>query len=427
MPRNLLQDMVRVKSPTIVKRKEESVNRNIFDVAGTGNTKIPNEIKQNNKKSKYRIYLVAFISILFLLFALSFLFSGAKITLTPKVREITLNNQNLSAIKDSNTQDLSFDLVVISGEESKTIQGGGEKDVAISAKGIVLVYNSFSSSPQTLDINTRLEGSNGKIYKTDKKVIVPGMTKDEKPGSVQVGIYGENAGVEYNSSPLDFKIFGFKGTSKYSKFYARSKGEIVGGFKGKSSVISELDKTSAISELKTTLETKLIKKVSDQIPSGFILFKDAIFTKVDDKDITFIPDKDSMVLANIKGTVYGLLFNEKKLTKKLAQDIIEKYNGEEIYIPNIKDLVFTLLDKENISFTEVKNINFTLNGTPKIIWKVDEEKLINDVLGKKKSDFNQILRQYPNIDTAVLVLRPFWKSSFPDQSKSIEVIVNYPK
>ena len=46
---------------------------------------------------------------------------------------------------------------------------------------------------------------------------------------------------------------------------------------------------------------------------------------------------------------------------------------------------------------------------------------------KKKSDFNQVLAQYQSIDSAVLVLRPFWKTSFPNKSKSIQVIVNYPQ
>jgi len=410
--------MVRVK--TSIRERPTS------QFTGGGKEKIPDDIKKNSKGSKYRIYFVALISVIFLLFALSFLFSGAKITVIPKVKDVSLNT-SLSAIKNSNTESFSFDLVVISGEEKKVIQGGEEKDVAVAAQGIVLIYNSFSSSPQTLDIDTRLEGSNGKIYKTNKKIVVPGITKDDKPGSVEVGIYGAGTGDEYNSTPLDFKIFGFKGTPKYSKFYARSKGDITGGFKGKSSLVSSLDKTIAVSELKTILETKLLKKVTDQIPSGFILFKDAVFLDIDDQNVNFTPDKDGNTSVNIKGTLFGFLFDEKKLTKKIAGDIIDEYDGSEIYMPNIRDLVFSLIDKEDISFVDVKNIDFTLSGSPKIIWKVDETKFATDLLSKKKSDFNQVLVQYPNIDSAVLVIRPFWKSSFPEKSENIEIIVNYPK
>ena len=90
------------------------------------------------------------------------------------------------------------------------------------------------------------------------------------------------------------------------------------------------------------------------------MFKDAIFLDIDEKDVDFTPDKDNQVSVNIKGTLYGFIFNEKKLTAKIAQDIIDKYDGSEIYIPNIRDLTFSFIDKENISFADVKNIGFTL-------------------------------------------------------------------
>ena len=438
MARNLLQDMVK-KTPTrekIVEKKVESIRparnttnadvekyaRNTESYASIGGGRIS---KSTNRKPKYRIYLVALVSIIFLLFALSYLFSGAKITLTPKVKDIPLND-NLSASKDG-TSGLSFDLVVISGEESKTIQGGEMKDITLKATGTVLIYNSFSTSPQVFASDTKLEGSNGKIYKTSKKVTVPGMTKAGKLGNVEVGIYAAEAGAEYNSAPLDFKIVSLKNTSKYSKIFARSKGEITGGLKGKMPVVSSLDKAGTVSELKATLQAKLLKKVTDQIPDGFILYKDAIFLDIDDKDVSFVPSDNNMVTVDIKGTLYGFLLNEQKLTKKIAQDIIDKYDDSDVYIPNIRDLTFSLADKENVSFADVKDINFNLTGTPKIIWKIDEEKFVADLLGKKKSDFNQILTGYPSIDTAVLVIRPFWKTTFPDVSKTIDVIVNYPK
>ena len=348
MPRNLLQDMVRAKSQVPIRKElktRKEIKKDFED--------FPIEASGNKSNSRFRIYFVALISIVFLLFALSFLFSGAKITITPKVKDIPLTNENLSAAKDAVDPDLSFDLVAISGEETKTIQGGEKKEVAIPATGIVILYNAFSSATQTLSADSKLEGSNGKIYKTSKKVIIPGMTKSGKPGSVEVDIYATSAGDEYNSSPLDFKIFSFKGTAKYSKFYARSKGDIIGGFKGISPVVSSLDKTTAVSELKSILETKLAKKATEQIPSGFILFKDATFLKIDDKDISFTPDKDNMVSVDVKGTLYGFLFDESKLTKKLAQDIIDKYDGNEIYIPNIRSLTFSLTDKESISFANI--------------------------------------------------------------------------
>lgn len=419
MARIPLQDMVRVKN--YQKEKEK-----IFEKPKIEREVVPDYtdeyISKNNKNSKYRIYFVALISIVFLLFALSFLFSGAKVSVVPKIKEIPLN-LNLTATKESNTNNLSFDLVVLSGEETKKIEGAIEEDVEKRAEGYVVIYNDYSSSPQVLDIDTRLEGSNGKIYKTKNKLTVPGVTPGGKPGSIEVGIYASSPGEEYNSVPLDFKIFGFKGTPKYTKFYARSKGDISGGFIGKSPVISSLDKVSITNELKASLESKLLKKIA--APSGFVLFKDAVFLDIKDRDITLITNEDKSTSMSVKGTLYGFLFDEKKLSKKISENSIK--NGEEIYISNIKDLVFSLTNKEEISFQDTKNISFTLSGTPKIIWKVDEEKFISSLLGREKSDFDKILSEHSSIESAELVMRPFWKSSFPEESKNIKITVSYPE
>ncbi len=139
------------------------------------------------------------------------------------------------------------------------------------------------------------------------------------------------------------------------------------------------------------------------------------------------PDQNNLIAVNVKGTLYGFLFNEKELARKMAENVVDKYGGEEVYVPNIRDLTFSLADRENISFADVKDIKFTLLGTPKIIWKVDEDELVADLLDKKKKDLNQILLRYPSVDSAALVLRPFWKTSFPAESEKIEIVVNYPK
>jgi hypothetical protein len=336
----------------------------------------------------------------------------------------------LSAGKDSNNDGLSFDLVVITGVENKNIQASGEKDVAIKAAGTVLIFNTFSSSSQVLAIDTRLEGSNGKIYKTLTKTVVPGISKDGTPGQVEVGIYGSAAGVDYNSDiPLDFTIIGFKGSPKYSKIKVRSKPgtKITGGFVGLAPDITDADKATATLDLKNTLKTKLLQKATGQIPGGFILFKDAVFLNSDDLNISATNNPDHSMTLTLPGTLYGILFNEQKLTKKIAADSIDKYDDSDVYIPKIRDLTFSLSNKDNVSFNDVTNINFNLSGPAKIVWKLDTDKFTADLLGKSKKDFAQILSGYPNIESAILKLSFPWMQSIPDKTKDIKVIMNYPK
>ncbi len=430
MSKNLLQDMIKIKR---VNREAQMPFRDA-SLNPTRETRpsleeiLPMQAKkQHGNRPRYTLWFVAIVSFLFLLYSVSFLFLEAVVTVNPKMKEVVLN-QNFSASLGGDADVLPFDLMVISGEENKTISTTLEKDVLEKAQGVVLIYNAFSSASQLLSVDTRLLGSNGKIYKTKKRITVPGM-KDGVPGSVEVGIYGAEAGEAYNSGPLDFTIFGFKGTPKYSKFYARSKGEIAGGFKGKSFVISEAERLTVLNDLKTILQTKLFQKAMNQIPNGFILFKDAVFFS-EEKDVPdSAPSKDGMFSIKLKGVLHGILFNENKLTKKIVEvSNINNLDSDAVYLLNIRDLVFSdLSDKGSASFENVKNIDFNLKGETKIVWKLDESKLIADLLGKSKKDFNQILLQYPNIDSAQLVISPFWRMSLPNKMKDIKMIVNYPK
>lgn len=377
-------------------------------------------------RPRYYLWFVALVSVVFCFFAVSFLFAKAEITVNPKMKDFDLN-ESLSANLNSNNDNLPFNLVAIDGEENKNINVVGEKDVATKATGVVIVYNNYNTASQALAVDTRLEGSNGKIYKTQVKVVVPGKSKSGTPGSVEVNISGTNAGGDYNSDPIDFKILGFKGTPKYAAFYGRSKGPISGGFKGKVPDLSDAEKATAENEMKTNLRTKLLAKAADQIPEGFILFKDAIFLDTSDLKTALSPDKDTNTTLSMKGTLYGFLFNEKKLTEQIAKNYIEKNDTGDVYISNMKDLSFSLSSKDSQSFRDAKNINFNLAGKAKFVWRLDADKFTADLLGRAKKDFSQVLSQYADIDSAEMIVSPMWKMSVPDQAKDVKIIVNYPQ
>jgi hypothetical protein len=431
MPKPLLEDMVKKKKvirrlPPKVERVESIVERHEYDESPVEeqpkrSTYKP-ERRRRGKGLRFSLWFLATISVIFLFFAVSFVFSKAVITINPKVKDITLNN-NFTAEKDTSTNAMPFDLVVISGEEHKDVEATTQKDVLINATGKALLYNKSATS-QLLAVGTKLEGSNGKLYKIDKKVTIP-ASKTGTPGKVETNISAVSPGEEYNSKPLDFKIPSFKGTPKYDSMYGRSSTDLTGGLKGKFGSLTDAEKSLTLDSLKSTLNDKLVKKATDQIPAGFILFKDAVFLNTEDAGLSGAVGS-STVPVGLKGTLYGFLLNEKELTKKIAASVVEDYDGSDVYVQNIKDLKFSLVDK-NISFADVKNINFNLSGKTKLIWRFDENKFKSGLMGEKKSVFNQLLAKYPNINSADLVIEPFWRGSFPDKDDKIQITVNYPK
>jgi hypothetical protein len=444
MPKQFLEDMVKAKharqgnmqelrlKPKEARETKEKIEiKDKIEIRETINvTEFRPDYTLNKSRPRYFLWFIALVSAVFCFFAISLVFAKATVLVNPKTENVTLN-ENLSATKDSDASGLSFDLVVIPGEETETVPATGEKNVSTSATGTVVIFNSYSTSPQTLSVDTKLLGSNGETYKTQTKTVVPGMSKSGTPGEIQVGIYAVAPGEAYNSGPLDFTIMGFKGTAKYSKFIVRSESgkQISGGFVGQAPDVSAADMAVALSSLKNTLQTSLQMKAMAQIPDGYILFKDAVFINTDDSDVSSAYNPDNTATITLAGTLYGVILNEQALTTKIAQDNIENYDESDVYIPDIKNLIFALspATTDGSTLSNAQNINFSLTGPAQIVWNVDVDKFTSDLLGKPKKDFTQILSQYPNIDSATLTITPIWKMSIPDQNKNVKVVVNYPK
>src|SRR3989344_6747203 len=91
--------------------------------------------KGQDTRSRYGLWVVAVASVAFLLFALSFLFTKAKITVSPKSADVNLS-ENFQAEKDAAAEgSLPFDLVALEGTESKIVAAGEEKEIAVPATG----------------------------------------------------------------------------------------------------------------------------------------------------------------------------------------------------------------------------------------------------------------------------------------------------
>ncbi|MES2416099.1 MAG: hypothetical protein V4504_00130 [Patescibacteria group bacterium] len=421
MHKNLFQDMVKAKNNKLKKQPTSTPASASLPIQ----PKKPLYKKDDQKKSRHALWFVAVLTLVFLVFSVSTFFSHADIKITPKEKDFNVQN-SFTAIKDVSSDTLSFDTVVLSGAESKNLQAMSTIDVSIKATGTVVLYNAFSATPQKLKIDTRLEGSNGKLYKTKIPVTIPSLSSSGLPGSVEVEVYADVAGSESNSGPIDFKIFGFKGSPKYEKMYGRSKGSIAGGFVGPMPQISDADKNTAQEELKNTLKIKLTQKVLNELPAGFILFPDAIFVDFN-PEISVVDNKDNSATMSIKGTLSGIIFNENKLSQMITNTLLDKEEKTDAYISNIKNLNFSLINKDGVSVATSKNISFDLKGSAKAVWKVDTDAVLHDLLNSNKKDFNAILSKYSNVTSADLALRPAWKSTLPEKIEKINISVNYPK
>lgn len=382
----------------------------------------PYEYESRSRGGGRAIWYVAVFCILFLVFALSFLFAGATVEITPRVGTIELS-ELLTATKDPlDSKALSFELASVSGEESTEVSSTEKRYIEKKATGTVRIFNNNSTAAQKLLIDTRLVTSDGKIYKTSKAVTVPGQKVEggkTVPGTIDVAIYADAAGEDYNIPESDFKIFGFKGTPKYETIYARSIGKIEGGFKGETYALSEEEDASQRKDLEDKLRTSLLAKARAELPDGFLIYDDAVLLETETPEVK---EEDGKSLMTQKGVLHAFVFKEENLTRNLVRDLVADFDKNKVYLPEIEDISVSLMSSAEITPSRVDTISLSVKGDTKVVWVVDEEALKEQLAGIKKRKFESALAEFKNIDRAALSLKPFWKNSLPTKTEQIEVI-----
>jgi len=402
------KDSVKIKP----KKKQGEVYAGLQGIQGSNNIK---------SGSRIVIWGVALIAVIFLILSLFGLFSGATIEVLPKQQDSVIDGVFKAVKETSKVGELPFQVMVITTEESKKVPATEERRVDKKASGTIIVYNSYSSSKQRLIKNTRFESPTGEIYRIKESITVPGTIVEEGkivPGSVDVVVYADEPGEEYNMGLSDFTIPGFRGDPRYEKFYARSKTEMSGGFSGTIKVPSDDDIQRANEELRMELADKLLSETELQKPNGFILYDDAKFITYDEEAKEEY--SDDFVILTLGAKLYGVIFNKERLSGFIAEQSLALYDGDKVEIPELESLNFKIQNKESISPFD-DDLRFSMSGSLSVIWIVDEDALKKELAGSPKKEFENTMYKFPNITTATASIRPFWKRSFPDKEKKIKI------
>jgi hypothetical protein len=225
--------------------------------------------KRRENRTGTLIFIAVFIALVVIIFLMSYVFNSATITVVPKNTDISdFNKTILFTQNTTDTNGVKFIVATSSISKSKTLQLSGTQKIEAKASGKIVVYNNFDTNPQKLIKSTRFESSNGKIYRINQSVEIPGK-KGDTPGSLAVVVYADTYGADYNSDPTDFTIPGFKGTTRYKGFFARSDGPITGGASGNISIPSLSDINAAKDELAIELAQEMKETLSKIKKDGY--------------------------------------------------------------------------------------------------------------------------------------------------------------
>jgi len=375
------------------------------------------DIDSYEEKRGFRKYLIiggGLIGIAVLVFILT-TFSGAEVYIYPKQAEANVNVSIQAFNKDSSPEDnsLTYQELSVSEESFKTVEATGEEEVKQKASGKITIYNNYTDSSQPLVKNTRFESPDGLIFRIDSSVVVPGKT-DSGPGSIEVEVFADSTGEDYNIKPAKFTIPGFKGLPQYESFTAESKESMSGGFVGKRSVVQEDDLENALSEIQSELKEKLEEKSNRQIDSDHILVYNpsSFIFEVLPRD-----ESGKEVKINVLGTLKSAVFNVNELSKYIATESLKNFNTDDNV--RIEDISALAIDTTS---GEVDEITLNIDGGTNFVWQTDTESLKADLMGMTRKDLKTVLQKYQGITRAEAVIKPFWKKTFPENTEKISII-----
>lgn len=352
-------------------------------------------------------------------------FAGATVLLIPKHDTLPIpQNEQFSAMKNPNDGVLGFSVMKLSLDDSAEVSATGTKTVTAKASGKIVIYNE-QTAVQRLIKNTRFESTAGKIYRINESIDVPkAVTKSGKtlPGKIEMTVYADEAGPDFNSDPTDFTIPGLKKTPQATKVYGRSNGPVTGGASGTIKSVSDTELKQASENLRVSLETKLRSKARGDLAPNQIAYDQGIVVTLGDPALSnqAASSGDKAVVTET-GTLYMVVFDRQMLTKYIAKALVPTYSGENIEMTNIDSLTMTMPAMKGDTLATLDKLDFSLSGTPSLIWQIDEDKIKKELIGVQKSNFNLILGQYTNIERAKASIQPIWKSTFPESEKSITV------
>jgi len=368
------------------------------------------------------VWISAVIAILVLIFAILSLFNGATLSYVPKSTTISFDNNVFSAWKSEEGK-LLYSVIKLSGDKGMEVSASGEREISRKASGNIVVYNNTNQT-QRLRATTRFETADHKVYQIEDAIVVPAkkvVGGVDKPGSLEITVYAESPGKEYNIGLTDFTLPGLEGTSLFSSIYARSKTPMSGGFVGTEKVVKADDQTQAETQLHATLRDELISEAQAQVPEGFILLPSLSSVTFENLEQTTSNSKNNATI-NMRGYLYGVMFKKSDLSSSLAKDKIELSADEPVDIAGLELLDFSFATATTADLLDLQDeISFSVAGDTMAVWRTDEIALKTDLVKRNKRDLPSILSNYPAIISATATIRPFWKRTFPNDSTRISI------
>lgn len=390
--------------------------------------KIPSvDFKRFKFKSRNLIFSIVAASVVLIGITIYITTGNAKIIISPKKQLLDLRIKTLISDKytavDSSLNKIPGQLFMAEKEITQKFNATGQKDAIQKARGIITVYNE-TALPQPLVATTRFESESKLVFRTLKSIVVPAAisrNSQTQPGVTRVEVIADKPGSEYNISGGRLTIVAFRekgDMDKFARIYGNLSGAMHGGISGKATVVTESDYNSAKEAIIKQLTQYLNDSIKIQV-SQFKIIDSAGLTIRDPVSTAQIDDVATTFEMTIKASIKTLGFKEDDLYQIINSNI-QKTN-DLIVIPDKVEITY-----DKVKFSQITNtLEFEAVVKGNAYVKIDQDEIIDLLIGKKDREIREYLLENPDIESARVVLSPFWVRRLPSDLSKIKFELRY--
>lgn len=304
---------------------------------------------------------------------------------------------------------------------ARLFPASGVAQVSQKATAKILIYNAYSSSNQKFVATTRFATPDGKIFRLDNTVVVPGAgIKNGKivPSSIEASATADKAGAEYNVGPFNkLSIPGFKGTPRYDGFYGVMSRQASGGFVGKKQVATDQDVSLAKDKTSQGLKDALQGIFLNSRPEGFNILNGASSTSITKLVANKNTDADGNFGIFGEASFRAIGFRDEDVKSLVRTLMLKDY-------PNM-DFVDLKLDYQNVKSDFVSGqLTFSLVADGILGPQFSADDLKSKIAGKPLSEARSTIVILSNLTNAKISLWPFWLSGLPKNTSRISITWN---
>jgi hypothetical protein len=380
------------------------------------------DIKNKLEPKKISLCVIGAIVIIMLL-GWIFIKPKAEIEIWPKKEQIQDDLSVVVYAGEKVNGEIPGEILEVTKSVSNTFESSSTKLKTAKASGTITIYNSYSNDSQTLITNTRFVSGDGKLFRSQQKIEVPGYSYQSgklTPGSVDITVVADQPGEEYNIEATTFSLPGLSGGASYTSIYAKSFSPMSGGVSQEVPQITEEDIQRAEENLaaQALAESKIALEEILRASGDYIVLSEAIsqeitsFTangEVGQEIASFSAQADSLGKA--------MVFKKQDVREFAKNYILSIISSGKVLHENSLQVEYIV---EEVSIDENK-IELTLQITADTYQEIDQVNLKETVKDKNPEAISRILKDYSQIQKAQVNLWPFWAKRSPNSSERIDI------